>query len=125
MEVYEQEFRVSGQRFRPFNDLADVHCRGCSIALQRVITDFGADHAFARVPKKIQEHYGIDLSASTVRAITEHHAEQIYKAEELITDQPKTDGCKILIGEIDGSMIPIVKVDEEATIVDPKIRTIV
>jgi len=85
------------------------------MALQRVITDFGADHAFALVPKKLQEHYGIDLSASTVRAITEHHAEQIYQTEERITDQPKTEGCKILIGEIDGSMIPIVKVDEEAT----------
>jgi len=113
--VYEQEFRVSGQRFRPFSNLSDVHCRGCSTALQRVITDFGADHAFALVPKKLQEHYGIGLSASTVRAITEHHAGQIYQTEELITDQPKADGCKILIGEIDGSMIPIVKVNEEAT----------
>jgi hypothetical protein len=79
-----------------------------------VITDFGADHAFSLVPKKLQEHYGISLSASTVRAITEYHAGQIYQAEERITDQPKTDGCKILIGEIDGSMIPIVKIDEEA-----------
>ena len=59
--VYEQEFRVSGQRFRPFSNLSDVHCRGCSTALQRVITDFGADHAFALVLKKLQEHYGIGL----------------------------------------------------------------
>ena len=66
------------------------------------------------MPKKLQEHYGIVLSASTVRAITEYHAGQIYQAEERITDQPKADGCKILIGEIDGSMIPIVKVDEKA-----------
>jgi len=82
--------------------------------LQRVITDFGADHAFGLVPKKLQEHYGIVLSASTVRAVTEYHAGQIYQAEEGITDQPKTDGCKLLIGEIDGSMIPIVTIDEEA-----------
>jgi len=82
--------------------------------LQRVITDFGADHAFGLVPKKLQEHYGIVISASTVRAITEYHAGQIYQAEDRITDQPTVDGCKILIGEIDGSMIPVVKVDEEA-----------
>jgi hypothetical protein len=31
-----------------------------------------------------------------------------------VTDQLKGDGCKILIGEIDGSMIPIVKVGGEA-----------
>ena len=82
--------------------------------MQRVITDFGADHAFALVPKKLQEHYGLALSASTVRAITEYHAGQIYQTEERITGQPKSAGCKMLIGEIDGSMIPIVKVDEEA-----------
>ena len=82
--------------------------------MQRVITDFGADHAFGLVPKKLQEHYGISLSSSTVRAITAYHARQIYQADKWITDQPKTDGCKILIGEIDGSMIPLVKVDQEA-----------
>ena len=82
--------------------------------MQRVITGFGADHAFGRVPKKLQEHYGIGLSVSTVRAVTEHHAGQIYQAEKRITDQPQADRCKILIGEIDGSMIPIVKIDEEA-----------
>ncbi len=62
--------------------------------------------SYRRVP------YG--LLPSTVRAITEYHAGQIYQAEERITDQHKADGCKILIGEIDGRMIPIVKVDEEA-----------
>ena len=90
--------------------------------MQRAITDFGADHAFGLVPKKLQEHYGISLFSSTVRAITEYHAGQIYQAEEGITDQPKTDGCKLLIGEIDacrersrtGSMIPIVTIDEAA-----------
>jgi len=82
--------------------------------LQRVITDFGADHAFGLVPKKLQEHYGIGLSVSTVCAITEHHAGQIYQAEKRITDLPEADRCKILIGEIVGSMIPIVKIDEEA-----------
>jgi hypothetical protein len=82
--------------------------------LQRVVTDFGADHAFGLVPKKLREHYGISLSVSTVRAITEHHAGQIYQAEERMIDQPQVDGCKILIGEIDGSMIPIVKIDGEA-----------
>lgn len=52
--VSEQEFRVLGQRFRPFSNLAEVHCRCCSTALQRVITDFGADHAFGLVPKKFK-----------------------------------------------------------------------
>jgi hypothetical protein len=89
--------------------------------LQRVLTDFGADHALGLVPKKLQEQYGIDLSASTVRAITEFHAKQIYQEQELMTDQLNVEGCKILIGEIDacrersrtGSMIPVVNVDKD------------
>jgi len=82
--------------------------------LQRAVTDFGADHAFGLVSKKLQEHYGIGLSVSTVRVLTEHHAGQIYQAEQRITDQPQADSCKILIGEVDGSRVPIVKVDEDA-----------
>lgn len=34
-----------------------------------------------------------------------------YLTEERITDQFQTADCKILIGEIDGSIIPIVKID--------------
>ena len=31
-----------------------------------------------------------------------------------MTDQLNVEGCKILIGEMDGGMIPVVKVDEDA-----------
>ncbi len=44
--------------------------------LQRVIADFGADHAFAQVPTKLQEHYGIQIPVSTIRKITELHGQQ-------------------------------------------------
>jgi len=32
---------------RPFSAAAGVSCRGCSLPLQRVMTDFGVDHPFA------------------------------------------------------------------------------
>jgi hypothetical protein len=81
--------------------------------LQRVLTDCGADHAFGLAPKKLQEHYGIDLSASTGRAITEFHAKQLYQEQDLMIDQLNVEGCKLLIGEIDGGMIPVVNVDKD------------
>jgi hypothetical protein len=79
-----------------------------------VVTDFGADHAFGRVPHKLQEHYGIDLSVSSIRAITFHHAEQMHIQQEM-ADEPSNEAIRQqIIAEMDGSMIPIVTVDEEA-----------
>jgi len=41
--------------------------------------DFGADNAFGRVPQKLWEHYGIEIAVSTIQAVTEKHARQIYE----------------------------------------------
>ncbi|MCI5197194.1 MAG: hypothetical protein D3919_13405, partial [Candidatus Electrothrix sp. AW5] len=88
--MIEQEYRQPGKRFRPFSESAGITCRGCSLPLQRVVTDFGADHSFGRVPGKLKEHYGITLSASTVRAVTQTHAQHIYdrRRAERIEEQP-------------------------------------
>ena len=85
--------------------------RCCSLPLQRVITDFGADHAFGKVPTKLQEHYSIQIPVSTIRNITEHHGQQIDDQRE--TSSLSTDeGCQQQIAEIDGCMLPIVTVRE-------------
>ncbi len=51
--------------------------------LQRAITDFGADPAFGQVPLKLQEHYSIDISVSTIRTMTEHHVQQMHEQREM------------------------------------------
>ena len=43
------------------------------------MTDFGADHAFGQVPKKLHEHYGIEMPVSTIRKITEFHGEHMHQ----------------------------------------------
>ena len=70
--------------------------------LQRVIVDFGADDAFGRVVKKLLEHYGIEMAVSTIRAITEKHAQQIAELRRAKTI-PNQPGCPIQIGEMDDS----------------------
>jgi len=79
-----------------------------------VLTDFGADDAFGKCIKKVREHYGIEISASTIRSITLSHAEKMneqqHKAPESIEE---TIGCKYEIAEIDGCMVPIVTIDED------------
>jgi hypothetical protein len=84
--------------------------------LQRVLVDFGADHAFGQVPDKMKEHYGIELCVSTIRHLTEHHAQRVSTAQALDkpTPYPTHAGSARLILETDGSMIPIVEVDADA-----------
>ncbi|EDN68741.1 hypothetical protein BGP_3755 [Beggiatoa sp. PS] len=82
IEVQERLFIRPGKQFRPFSSKAAVSNRGCSLPLQRIIVDFGADHAFGRVPKKLEEHYGIEIAISTIQALTEKHANQMYEQEK-------------------------------------------
>ena len=95
---------------RPFSAVAEVHCRGYSLPLQRVLADFGADVPFGQIPSKMQEHHGINVPVSSAQAITEQHAQTVLKTQlsELTTEIPQSDGVECLIVEMDGSMIPIV-----------------
>jgi hypothetical protein len=72
------------------------------------MTDFGADVAFGRIPKKLKEHYGIEVPLSSARNITEAHARKIREMESLETQIPEHTGVSCLVGEMDGTMIPIV-----------------
>lgn len=89
-----------------------VVCRTASGPLQRVLTDFGADHAFGRVPGKLKEHYGIEMPASTIRRITERHAERCLKEESARLIEVKPAAGRVFIGEIDGCMVPIMETPE-------------
>ena len=89
--------------------------RGCSQPLQRVVTDFGADVSFAQVEDKLVEHYGILLSESRIRRVTEAHAQNIYTTAQLDEAWPVEAGCRTVIVEMDGGMVPIVEVDAGRT----------
>src|SRR5450830_1165729 len=66
IRVEEPQYRRATKRLRPFAQSAKVSNRGCSRPLQRVVTDFGADIAFAQVMDKLVEHYGVMLGESTI-----------------------------------------------------------
>jgi hypothetical protein len=79
--------------------------------LQRVVTDFGADVAFAQVMDKLVEHYGVMLGESTIRRITEGHAQTIFETVQLNESWPAQTGAEIVIAQMDGGMVPIVEPD--------------
>lgn len=80
--------------------------------LQRVMTDFGADHSFAKVPEKLREHYGITLAVSTIQKITEFHGNKMLQQKQNAALPLEASGCQQQIGEIDGCMLPIVTIGD-------------
>ena len=91
---------------------AEVTCRGYSLGLQRILTDFGADHSFAQAVAKVKEHYRIEVPASTARLQTHKHAAQIKHRQPEI-DRLPAGGVRQVIAQSDGCLIPIVNIAEK------------
>ena len=89
-----------------------MRCRSYSGPLQRAITDFGADHSFAEAAKKLKEHYRIEMPASASRLITQRHAQACLQRQESSSDTSKR-GVQQLIGEMDGTNVPVVIIPEK------------
>lgn len=100
---------MNHQVVRPFAASARLTSRSCSTLLERRLTDFGADEPFAKVPAKLKEHYGIELPLHLGRTITEKHAQRMVATAVLAHDLPD-QGKTVVIGETDGSMVPIVSI---------------
>ncbi len=112
IEIKEQTFKSAAGVCRPFSEAAGVQCRGYSLLLQRRLTDFGTEKSFERAARQLQEHYGLEVGASTVRRITEGHGQQLHGKPELVQGPASVaGGVAQIIAEIDGSMIPIVSLD--------------
>lgn len=65
-----------------------------------------------QVPDKLMEHYGIHLPTSTIRPLTEEHAQRIRPGIKIREDYPEPPGYAYVVAQMDGSMIPIVARDE-------------
>lgn len=72
--------------------------------------DFGADVSFAAASQKLQEHYGIEIPASSIRALTLQHAQGL----GLLPLRPAKQEVAVVIVESDGALVPIVETAEAA-----------
>lgn len=89
-----------------------------------MLTDFGAEESFGKAVERLKEHYGIEVPSGAVRKITEHHAEAMLKQQQVLKELPAQGRHSKLIGEMDGSMVPLVAVKEESGIDRRKTRTV-
>ena len=78
------------------------------------MADFGADDAFAKASRKLKEHYGIEVPVSAIRAVTEKHGAAALEREKHGSNLPDRPGVAVLIGEADGSLVPVVETAEAA-----------
>ena len=92
---------------------AGVKHRSYSQPLERVLVDFGAEHAFGNVNAKLKEHYGILVPESAPRKVTLKHASDITKLQQEQIGKENGNPVKYVISETDGSMVPIVKIDDK------------
>lgn len=120
VNLREQVFYHPGLKksLRVFSSSAGIHCRGYSRILQRTITDFGGEHAFGRVEKKLKEHYGITVPTSSARTITQQHAHEMHEQEEKERPPHSEISHSIILSETDGTMIPMMKTPSKLEGVD-------
>ena len=89
-----------------------------------MLTDFGAEASFGRAVEQLKEHYGIEVPSGAVRQITEQHAEAMLDQQQVLTELTEQGYPSQIIGEMDGSMVPLVAVKEDASVDRRKTRTV-
>jgi hypothetical protein len=110
VEVCDRIWRNQTQSYvRPLPQQLGVTPRGRSRRLERVLTDFGCEHSFARAAGSVLEHYGFEIGASAVRLATLAHAQRA--REKLQADYEQSFrvlpavGEAHVVAEADGTMI--------------------
>ena len=110
MSVKDRVWRNQHQSYlRPLPGRLGVRPRGRSQRLDRVLTDFGCEHAFARAAGSVLEHYGFTIGVSTVRTATLKHAQRAREKLAAQYAQPFRElpsvGNEHVITPADGTMI--------------------
>ena len=110
MKVRERIWRTDSKSYlRPLPKRLGVVPRGRSCRLERVLTDFGCEHSFARAAQSFREHYGFEIGASAVRQTTLEQAQRAQQGLEAKYQQPfrvlPAKGAEHMIAQADGSMI--------------------
>jgi hypothetical protein len=77
------------------------------------VTDFGADVPYAKAMDKLVEHYGIVVSESTIRRVTQRHAQIVHqRGQGKPMGLPKAVApAQTFIAQMDGTMVPTVQSD--------------
>ena len=120
--------RATGQTARPVYDALGIGDGARTPALERALTDFGAEQSFRRAAERFEEHYGFEVKKDRLRRATQRRAHQAVdflqqrlKTERAAYEQPLSErpGEDVILVELDGSMVRtgwlVVESGEEVT----------
>lgn len=112
--MHERIWRSATEKYlRPLPVRLGVSPRGRSARLERVLTDFGCEHSFARATQSVREHYGFEIGISAVQRTTFKHAQRAQAKLQERYAQPFRSlpavGQEHVIAQADGTMICTVK----------------
>ena len=116
IEVEERLWRSNSESYiRVLPEKIGVSQRGCSLALERALRDFGLEKSFSQAAVSVKEHYGFEISPSTVARASVKHATAITKQqnERPAVGTLPAKGAERLVAESDGSFVRIVTTDPE------------
>ena len=110
VSVRDRIWRSQNQSYlRPLPGRLGVTSCGRSRRLDRVLTDFGSEHSFARAAGSVLEHYGLAIGVSAVRTATLQHAHRARAQLQAEYEQPfrvlPATGAEQVIAQADGTMI--------------------
>ena len=122
VEVASPYLWSSGQSQRPALEQLGLRHGQRSLAVQRALTDFGAEESFGRAAVRFQEHYGWTIGRTSILRLVENHgrrAESFVAArleqEAAAFEQPEAvrpsveemlvelDGCEIRTGTLEAT----------------------
>jgi hypothetical protein len=72
------------------------------------MTDFGADEAFAPAAAKVEEYYGVRVTAERLRLVCLRHARRLAQSVPKPCTVLRAQGPDWIVTEADGTMVPIV-----------------
>ena len=117
VEVKERIWRDPNRSYiRIFPDAIKVTERGCSKRLERVISDFGFEHSFKTATRCVKEHYGFEISETTLANVTRKHAQGIAAVQNARANLGAlpAQGVEKIIAQTDGSLLRIVETKPSA-----------
>lgn len=75
--------KSTGRSARPVKEQLGIEHGDRSVAVQRALTDFGAEESFGQAAKRFEEHYGWEINRATVRREVEKTALKAQKFVEV------------------------------------------
>lgn len=93
MELNSPYLWMNGEQSKPLLDDMGITHHGRTETVNRALTDFGIEHSFDQASKRFEEHYGFNISPTTVDRVTKESALgcQAYLEERL---QAEKNGCE-------------------------------